>query len=202
MNNEKIEPYFNQFDVLVSFGNDLDEHLFESQGNAHSILSNISKLLKNKGYFFGLSFDSSELWTRITKVFTSNRTSFQTQKELIHIDFPDISLLYNHPDDIYKESIEDSISSSNFGIRFYSFLENRRNTNYLIHIPTFINIAKKYNLYLVEMTNCVEFYQLQKSRWFEELKKMNVFMKPKNIILPEQRDALSLYTTFVFQKIE
>lgn len=183
-------------DVCASFGDEIDSLLFRSNEDLCSVLSFVSSVLKDKGLFFGISFDSSEIWARITKSQIINRSFFTTQKDLLRLEFEDTNKLYHYNN---EGGVDDF--SSNIGISYNVLIENRKQSNYMIHNQTLINVAKHYGLYLVDMTNCAEYYQTQKHRWFEELKRMNVFAKPKNNILPEQKDALSLYTTFVFQKI-
>lgn len=189
------QDHYNSVDYFASFGDDLDNYLFRSKDELCEIFAFASNILKDGGFFFGLVFDASEIFTRTTKSQMIGKTYFQTQKDLIRVDFRDIGKLYQN---VYESS--DQSAEDHLGIGYEVFLENKKQTNYMIHSQTFINVAKQFGLYLVEMTNCSEFYQLHKNRWFEELKRMNAFAKPKNSILPEQRDALSLYTTFVFQK--
>jgi len=70
---------------------------------------------------------------------------------------------------------------------------------FLVHFPSFIKLAGKVGLTMLEISNLLEFYDENKKNYGEQLKQLNVLNKEQKIE-GKQKDLIGLYTTFIFQK--
>jgi len=154
------------------------EESFKTIEAMENLFFNVSFLLAEGGYFFGITIDSAAIWSAVQKSnHTKPRVTFS--KLSAHIEFND------------NEFAE-------VGCKFTFQADDGKRINYLIHPATFCSIAAKHGLRLISMTNCSEFYEDQKKN-FQSL--LNRSSKEKFVFQSEQKQIYGWYTTFIFQKI-
>uniref|UniRef100_A0A6B2LG13 mRNA (guanine-N(7))-methyltransferase n=1 Tax=Arcella intermedia TaxID=1963864 RepID=A0A6B2LG13_9EUKA len=143
------------------------------------VLQNVSSVLKEGGYFFGMFMDSSAVWSAVQKNSDPRASAKYYTIEFGSTDFKHI------------------------GSKFTFVLDQKApTTHYLIHLPTFIQKASEYNLRMVSLINCNEFFEDHK-KTFGDLLNRALGQKPgdKPNIDNDQKSIIGLYTTFVFQKV-
>ncbi|EGC30726.1 hypothetical protein DICPUDRAFT_89950 [Dictyostelium purpureum] len=165
------------FDVVSCFNG--VQNSFSSAQDAEQLIKNVSVLLKDGGFFFGIIPDSSSIWYRSQKV----SSGFPGVKSALYtIEFnSEISNFFGCK---YKLTLKDG-----------SIIEEN-----LIHFPSFINICKKYNLTLVEAINFTDFYDENKKTYEKLLKNSGVLPQGIKKIDQPQMELIGLYTTFIFVK--
>lgn len=197
-----MDSILGTFDMLLSCDPFLERKLFFSSDDLLNILGNISSLLKPGAFWTGICFDSSEIWLRIVK--NPLKPSFSTQNGLIKVELKNISKLFpQDPLIYYPESslgTEWLSSSQTFGIDIIVSMENKLDHLFLIHFPTLIGALKKVGMKCLSIRNLNEFYDIFKTREEDQLKKMGILSSKIPHLLPEQKDAMSLFCVYVFQK--
>jgi len=150
-------------------------------------------MLKPEGFFFGgflftlyqpnrsVVPDSSILWYRAVKNALENQIPYiQT---LMYSAF------------FYSKDF------STFGTKFQLGLaDGTFETDYLVHFPTLLRLAKKHGLEMIEITNFLEFFEDHNKAFDHYLKKLNVLEKDKKSLNPGQAEIIGLFTMFVFRK--
>jgi hypothetical protein len=162
------------FDVILS-----------SEAHITHLLRNVSALLMPGGYLVGQCFDSSEIYARVWKRKTTDTLSVVTKGGLMRLQFQNDR--FEHIGSAYRVIINNQSGDGAL--------------HYLIHFPTFLRLAKQFQLRMIEITNANEFYEENKRVYFDTLKRWGVLQKSHKFkFLPEQKDVLSLYALFTFQK--
>jgi len=184
-NHPLMIPY--DFDCVVCF-NGLDSVLIDESA-MRFLFSNVSTMLKNDGYFFGVMNDSSEIWSRAQKLIIQKSRGHDKQIKIQ-------SKLYS----ITFETEE----FSNIGCPYDYLLDGFKVVrHYLIHFPSFRRIANEYHLEVVSISNCNEFYEDYKKYYPELLQQLGVLsQKNKKGLISEQKEITGIYTNFVIQKRE
>ncbi|XP_018331588.1 mRNA cap guanine-N7 methyltransferase [Agrilus planipennis] len=138
---------------------------FESLKQAECMLHNAAECLSAGGYFIGTILDSNHLLVRARKK-KSNR--FGNGVYQVQMDF-----------DINKPPL--------FGAKYHFYLDGVVDCpEFLIHFPTFVKLAKKYGLKLIEKSNFYDFYEKMKI----EGKQLMVNMKALETYPPYQGASL------------
>jgi len=168
------------FDHVVCFqGLDL---VLESADSIKNILQNVSHLLKDGGYFFGIFMDSSAIWSAVQKSLVDSRSLPSVSNKLFQIHFQ-------------------SAEFQHIGCPYTFVLDLKTHSHYLIHLPTFCKHAEEFNLKMISLLNCNEFYEDHKKNFGDLLNRALQQGKAERTIDQDQKQIIGFYTTFVFQKI-
>eukprot|EP01129_Flabellula_baltica_P013404 TRINITY_DN6203_c0_g1_i1.p1 TRINITY_DN6203_c0_g1~~TRINITY_DN6203_c0_g1_i1.p1 ORF type:complete len:295 (+),score=50.95 TRINITY_DN6203_c0_g1_i1:48-887(+) len=171
------------FDCVAAF--DGLDRIFVDELAIGNTFKNINHLLKVGGYFFGIFHDSSELWAAAQK---SRDNPPHVNSKLFNIQFVNE----------FGGEFAFSEIGTPYDFRLDEFKSQRY---YMIHFPTLIRIAREYGLEMVTLMNCLDFFEDFKIHYEDMLIKLGVFSPDKKQIHTFQREAINLFTTFVFQKI-
>jgi len=164
-----------EFDVVASFNNALGLS-FENEQKANIFISNVASLLKDKGVFFGIVLDSSQIWYK-----AAGHGNVDKEK-LYVLEFENEK--FEHFGTYYRlkmEGLEDSVG-------------------YLVHFPSLIRICRENKLRMLDIGNFVSYYDEKRKYYSEHLHKLGVLSKQFPALANEQKSVVQLYTTFVFQK--
>jgi len=156
--------------------------ILESTESIKTVLQNVSFLLKEGGYFFGIFMDSSAIWSAVQKSLVDSRSLPSVSTKLFQIHFQ-------------------SAEFQHVGCPYNFTLDQKVNSYFLIHLPTFCRIAEEYHLKVISLINCTEFYEDHKKNFGELLNRALQQGKTERTIDPDQKQIIGFYTTFVFQKI-
>eukprot|EP01100_Stratorugosa_tubuloviscum_P000954 TRINITY_DN1211_c0_g2_i1.p1 TRINITY_DN1211_c0_g2~~TRINITY_DN1211_c0_g2_i1.p1 ORF type:complete len:294 (+),score=124.51 TRINITY_DN1211_c0_g2_i1:62-883(+) len=185
----KISLFDNNFIELNDFEKDCDSiaafnglaESFENEIKVKAFLENAARRLKKNGFFFGIVADSSSIWCKIQK----------DQKSL----FPSIA-----KGEYYSIEFENKIESF-FGVKYTLTIKDvQKKTEYLVHFPSLIRIAKLVGFEVLEISNFCEFYEENKWNYIDYLNALRVLDK-ENEINPNQIEIIGLFTTFIFRKL-
>eukprot|EP01126_Amoeba_proteus_P027760 TRINITY_DN2749_c0_g1_i6.p1 TRINITY_DN2749_c0_g1~~TRINITY_DN2749_c0_g1_i6.p1 ORF type:complete len:206 (-),score=37.08 TRINITY_DN2749_c0_g1_i6:575-1192(-) len=161
-----------QHDVVCCFrGMDAGLGSFESM---KCFFANVSALLSENGFFFGIIMDSSMIWGSVQK---DPKPTVQNKRALIKFkdsNFHPIGCQYTFQDSQNKKSF------------------------YLIHRPTFVKIAKEFGLILLSFINCNDFYEDHKINFKNLLDRIGAGQE--FVIGTDEKQIIGWHTTFVFQK--
>jgi len=118
---EKLKTHEHKFDHVVCFQG-LDP-IFDSLDTIRTVFRNISFLLKEGGYFFGILMDSSAIWSSVQK-------SLIDAKSKPHIESKYFQLQFQTSD------------FQHIGCPYTFMVDGKTYNHYLIHFPTFTKIAE------------------------------------------------------------
>mmetsp|Transcript_56243 Transcript_56243/g.137947 ORF Transcript_56243/g.137947 Transcript_56243/m.137947 type:complete len:284 (-) Transcript_56243:316-1167(-) len=171
------------FDVVTCFGK--LQLCWGNEENANRFLQNVSNVLRPGGLFIGFMPDPEAIWTLCQKRHTGEEPPHAV-KELYNIKF------HTHEQEI-------------FGARYNFQMEDGKSAQqfFLVHIHTLMELALVYGLEMVEMKNMGSFYQDYSHYFAEILKEQGVLADPYSMRVGEgAMDLFSLYTSFVFRRID
>jgi len=135
--------------------------------------------LKSGGFFFGIVPDSSAIWY---KAHRNPSAKASVKGDLFSIEFHDENF-------------------SHFGSKYTLKLEGCEDIEeYLVHFPSLIRIAREYQLEMVEIVNMLDLLEENVKKFSDVLKQLHV-LNNQGRFEQNQKDVVSLYTCFVFQKI-
>jgi hypothetical protein len=174
-----------QHSVVFAFS-ELDQNLFMNENSLQTFISVVSGLLKPGGYFVGSFLDSAEIFRQLVKNSQHGKISFTSSKNLISFQF----------DSSTATTMMSSQRRQFYGLPCSVTMEEQTVQCYMVHTPTFINLAKSAGLELVDMPNSVDLFDEAK-RNHPDLKKLVPSAKappnqPKTslYVLPEQKEVL------------
>lgn len=169
------------FDVVACF--DGMQNSFVAEEQVRSFLWSATSRLRDGGYFIGLLPDSSAIWCKAQKE-AQKEGSAKIRGKLFTFSFDD-----------------DLNNFKPFGTSYTRHIQGETSdpTEYMVHFPTLLQIAKQFHLEMIEITNFQEFYEDYKANFSTLLKSMAVLDK-KGKIIPEQMDLIGLKTIFIFRK--
>ncbi|KAG0481023.1 hypothetical protein HPP92_011881 [Vanilla planifolia] len=165
---------------------------FENEERVGTLLHNVSYLLKPGGFFFGITPDSSTIWTKYQKIVEAS-----------------------HNKGTGLKAVQNCIRSDNYVITFEVEEEKYKCMNYLdnsLHAAAVYNLfhlfvypnfrlAREAGLEYVEIQNLAEFYDDNRSQFAGMLSSYGAnFVDPRGKLLSRSFDILGLYAIFVFQK--
>ncbi|KAJ1271947.1 hypothetical protein BS78_06G165300 [Paspalum vaginatum] len=154
---------------------------FESEERAKKLLNNVSSLLKPGGYFFGMTPDSSTIWTKYQKnVEASHNKGLKTVPNSIRSE--------NYTITFEVEEEKFPFFGKKYQLKFSS--EAGFENHCLVHFPSLMRLAREAGLEYVEIQNLTEFYDDNSAS----------FLDGRGKLLTRSYDILGLYSTFVFQK--
>ncbi|XP_074589231.1 mRNA cap guanine-N(7) methyltransferase 2 isoform X1 [Curcuma longa] len=209
------KPYTAEFCELDPYVENLESHLhdkgipadivccfqnlqscFESEEKAASLLKNVSSLLKPGGYFFGITPDSSTIWTKYQKNVEASHNKGIGMKAN---SFPSCIRSENYIITFEVEEEKFPFFGKKYQIKFANEITSE--THCLVHFASLIRLARDAGLDYVEIQNLAEFYDDNRSQFVNMLFSYGGnFMDPRGRLLPRTLDLLGLYSTFVFQK--
>ena len=117
-------------------------YTFESLPQAEVLVKNAAECLQAGGYFIGTIPDSNQFVSRVRK---SNSNSFGN--------------------DIFKVTFDEDMNTAPplFGLKYNFHLDGVVNCpEFLVHFPTFVELAKKYGLKLIKKESFIDFYERMK----------------------------------------
>ena len=195
---EKIDKKY-YFD-LVSCQFALHYH-FESEKRLNAFLYNASNRLCDGGYFIGTIVEDNVIVKRLRNRKNINENKYINEKLTFGNEYYSVKFSQKHFDK----------KNGPYGIKYGFYLEDsidKRDEEgnikyveeYLIIFKEFIELCKKYDLYLVEKKNFTKFYEdYTKIEQFKRLSnKMLKNLDNKNI--QQQWEIIQLYMVFVFRK--
>lgn len=163
-------------------------YAFQSEERVRQLLQNVTARLKPGGFFVGTTIDSNVLIRKLRAI-------------------DDIKIGTS----VYKVQFDDAHVSKHFekgnpyGIR-YSFTLDQSVEDcpeYLVHFPSFVELAAEYDLEMVMHANFHDFFKEFTSDQYENYRRliytMNV-VDEQGTISPDQWDAIYLYTAFAFKR--
>ncbi|KAG0483506.1 hypothetical protein HPP92_011590 [Vanilla planifolia] len=162
---------------------------FENEERVGTLLHNVSYLLKPGGFFFGITPDSSTIWTKYQKIVEASHnkgTGLKAVQNCIRSDN-------------YVITFEVSFFGKKYTLKFANDIASE--THCLVHFPSLIRLAREAGLEYVEIQNLAEFYDDNRSQFAGMLSSYGAnFVDPRGKLLSRSFDILGLYAIFVFQK--
>ncbi|XP_062185843.1 mRNA cap guanine-N7 methyltransferase 2 isoform X1 [Phragmites australis] len=170
---------------------------FESEERARKLLNNVSSLLKPGGYFFGMTPDSSTIWTKYQKnVEASHNKGLKTVPNSVRSE--------NYTITFEVEEEKFPFFGKKYQLKFAN--EAVFDNHCLVHFPSLMRLclnrlAREAGLEYVEIQNLTEFYDDNRTQFAPMLGSCGAsFVDPRGKLLGRSYDILGLYSTFVFQK--
>ncbi|KAH7431078.1 hypothetical protein KP509_08G028900 [Ceratopteris richardii] len=165
---------------------------FLTEDMVRTLLQNVSSVLRPGGYFFGITADSSTIWSKYQKaVEVPHRGGMYRVLPRVQSEY-------------YTISFEDDRFTP-FGTRYTLqfgdgvIFEGQQ----LIHFPSFIRLAEEVGLEYMELQNLQEFYDDYRLQFLDILRATCTNLVDVKGRLPQYaHDILSLYTTFIFKKAD
>ncbi|MQL92541.1 hypothetical protein Taro_025161 [Colocasia esculenta] len=169
---------------------------FESEERARSLFRNVAVLLKPGGYFFGITPDSSTLWTKYQKnVETSHNKGIGMKPNMV----PNSIRSENYIITFETEEEKFPLFGKKYHLKFANDITSE--THCLVHFPSLIRLAREAGLEYVEIQNLTEFYDDNRAQFAGLLFNFGTnFVDLRGKLLARPFDILGLYATFVFQK--
>uniref|UniRef100_A0A804MD88 mRNA cap guanine-N(7) methyltransferase 2 n=2 Tax=Zea mays TaxID=4577 RepID=A0A804MD88_MAIZE len=165
---------------------------FENEEQAKKLLNNVSSLLKPGGYFFGITPDSSTIWTKYQKnVEASHNKGLKTVPNSIRSE--------NYTITFEVEEEKFPFFGKKYQLKFASdaVFENQC----LVHFPTLMRLSREAGLEYVEIQNLTEFYDDNRTQFAPMLGGYGAsFLDARGKLVARSYDILGLYSAFVFQK--
>ncbi|CAN6276357.1 unnamed protein product [Urochloa humidicola] len=165
---------------------------FESEEQAKKLLNNVSSLLKPGGYFFGMTPDSSTIWTKYQKnVEASHNKGLKAVPNSIRSE--------NYTITFEVEEEKFPFFGKKYQLKFAS--EAVSENHCLVHFPSLMRLAREAGLEYVEIQNLTEFYDDNRTQFAPMLGGYSAsFLDARGKLVTRSYDILGLYSTFVFQK--
>lgn len=166
---------------------------FASEEQAKSLLQNVASLLKPGGYFFGITADSSTIWSKYQKAVEG---AIKAGNLRVNGMLPRVRT------DQYIITFEDDRFTP-FGMKYQiQFLDGLPSqTQLLVHFPSLIRLATEVGLETIEIQNMLEFYEDYRIQFMGILQNTCGNLLDNKVRLPHRtHDLLSLFTTFIFRK--
>ncbi|RLM65603.1 mRNA cap guanine-N7 methyltransferase 2 [Panicum miliaceum] len=165
---------------------------FESEERAKKLLNNASSLLKPGGYFFGMTPDSSTIWTKYQKnVEASHNKGLKTVPNSIRSE--------NYTITFEVEEEKFPFFGKKYQLKFAS--EAVSENHCLVHFPSLMRLAREAGLEYVEIQNLTEFYDDNRTQFAPMLGGYSAsFLDARGKLVTRSYDILGFYSTFVFQK--
>ncbi|XP_077230353.1 S-adenosyl-L-methionine-dependent methyltransferases superfamily protein isoform X2 [Tasmannia lanceolata] len=169
---------------------------FETEERARSLLRNVSSLLKPGGYFFGITPDSSTIWTKYQKNVEASHNKGSGMKPNT---VPNCIRSENYVITFEVEEEKFPLFGKKYQLKFAN--EVASEIHCLVHFPSLIRLAREAGLEYVEIQNLTEFYDDNRAQFAGMLHSYGPnFVDPRGKLLARSFDVLGLYTTFIFQK--
>lgn len=207
------KPYTAEFCVLDPSVENLGSHLqdkgipvdivcclqhlqlcFEREERVRTLLHNVSSLLEPGGYFFGITPDSSTIWTKYQKIVETSHNKGSGLKAVQNCIRSD-----NYAITFEVEEEKFPFFGKKYMLKFANDIVSE--THCLVHFPSLIRLARESGLDYVEIQNLAEFYDDNRSQFAGMLSSYGPnFLDPRGKLLARSFDILGLYSIFIFQK--
>ncbi|CAN6568479.1 hypothetical protein ACFX13_001075 [Malus domestica] len=169
---------------------------FQTEEKARKLLLNVSSLLKPRGYFFGITPDSSTIWAKYQKNVEAYHNRSGGMKPNI---VPNCIRSENYMITFEVEEEKFPIFGKKYQLKFANDFSPENHV--LVHFPSFIRLAREAGLEYVEIQNLTEFYDDNRAQFAGMImNSCSNLVDPRGRLLPRSYDVLGLYTTFIFQK--
>lgn len=193
---EKLESYLQDKGIPVDIVCCL-QHLqlsFESEERARALLHNVSSLLRPGGYFFGITPDSSTIWTKYQKnVEASHNKGLKPNTVANCIRTESYVITFEVEEEKFP------LFGKKYQLKFTNDVASE--IHCLVHFPSLIRLAREAGLEYVEIQNLTEFYDDNRAQFSGMLHSFGAnFVDPRGKLLARSFDVLGLYSTFIFQK--
>ena len=195
---EKINK--NYYFDLVSCQFALHYH-FQNEKRLNAFLTNVSSRLCEGGYFIGTIIEDNVIVKRLRNRKKMTENKYLKEKFTFGNEYYSVKFSQKHFD----------VKNGPFGIKYGFYLEDSIDNRdeegkikyveeYLIVFNEFVELCKKYDLYLVEKENFTKFYSDYVK--IEQFKKLSERMLKdlNNVNIQQQWEIIQLYMVFAFRK--
>ena len=195
---EKINK--NYYFDLVSCQFALHYH-FQNEERLNAFLTNVSSRLCEGGYFIGTIIEDNVIVKRLRNRKKIAENKYLKEKFTFGNEYYSVKFSQKHFD----------VKNGPFGIKYGFYLEDSIDNRdeegkikyveeYLIVFNEFVELCKKYDLYLVEKENFTKFYSDYVK--IEQFKKLSERMLKdlNNVNIQQQWEIIQLYMVFAFRK--
>ena len=195
---EKINK--NYYFDLVSCQFALHYH-FQNEERLNAFLTNVSSRLCQGGYFIGTIIEDNVIVKRLRNRKNIIDNKYLKEKFTFGNEYYSVKFSQKHFD----------VKNGPFGIKYGFYLEDSIDNRdeegkikyveeYLIVFNEFVELCKKYDLYLVEKENFTKFYSdYVKMEHFKRLSE-KMLKDLNNINIKQQWEIIQLYMVFAFRK--
>ena len=195
---EKIDK--NYYFDLVSCQFALHYH-FQNEERLNAFLTNVSSRLCEGGYFIGTIIEDNVIVKRLRNRKKIAENKYLKEKFTFGNEYYSVKFSQKHFD----------VKNGPFGIKYGFYLEDSIDNRdeegkikyveeYLIVFNEFVELCKKYDLYLVEKENFTKFYSdYVKIEQFKRLSE-RMLKDLNNVNIQQQWEIIQLYMVFAFRK--
>ena len=195
---EKIDK--NYYFDLVSCQFALHYH-FQNEKRLNAFLTNVSSRLCEGGYFIGTIIEDNVIVKRLRNRKKIAENKYLKEKFTFGNEYYSVKFSQKHFD----------VKNGPFGIKYGFYLEDSIDNRdeegkikyveeYLIVFNEFVELCKKYDLYLVEKENFTKFYNdYVKIEQFKRLSE-RMLKDLNNVNIQQQWEIIQLYMVFAFRK--
>ena len=195
---EKINK--NYYFDLVSCQFALHYH-FQNEERLNAFLTNVSSRLCEGGYFIGTIIEDNVIVKRLRNRKKIAENKYLKEKFTFGNEYYSVKFSQKHFD----------VKNGPFGIKYGFYLEDSIDNRdeegkikyveeYLIVFNEFVELCKKYDLYLVEKENFTKFYSdYVKIEQFKRLSE-RMLKDLNNVNIKQQWEIIQLYMVFAFRK--
>ena len=195
---EKINK--NYYFDLVSCQFALHYH-FQNEERLNAFLTNVSSRLCEGGYFIGTIIEDNVIVKRLRNRKKIAENKYLKEKFTFGNEYYSVKFSQKHFD----------VKNGPFGIKYGFYLEDSIDNRdeegkikyveeYLIVFNEFVELCKKYDLYLVEKENFTKFYSdYVKIEQFKRLSE-RMLKDLNNVNIQQQWEIIQLYMVFAFRK--
>ena len=195
---EKIDK--NYYFDLVSCQFALHYH-FQNEKRLNAFLTNVSSRLCEGGYFIGTIIEDNVIVKRLRNREKIAENKYLKEKFTFGNEYYSVKFSQKHFD----------VKNGPFGIKYGFYLEDSIDNRdeegkikyveeYLIVFNEFVELCKKYDLYLVEKENFTKFYSdYVKIEQFKRLSE-RMLKDLNNVNIQQQWEIIQLYMVFAFRK--
>ena len=195
---EKIDKKY-YFD-LVSCQFALHYH-FQNEKRLNAFLTNVSSRLCEGGYFIGSIIEDNVIIKRLRNRKNIENNKYINEKLTFGNEYYSVKFAQKH------FNIKDGPYGIKYGFYLEDSIDNRDEEGkikyveeYLIVFKEFVELCKKYDLYLVEKENFTQFYNdYIKIDQFKRLSE-KMLKDLNNVNIKQQWEIIQLYMVFVFRK--
>lgn len=211
------------FSLIMASDNTLERTSFKSLDHLNDTLQTASSLLSVGGHFVGFVWDSAELWRQSVEVTSSMRRqddyashslhspqlpspetlsvkeTFSVASGHIHFHIPHLSAVLAAENEKI-DLLAPKPLNRYLGINFKISMEGYTESLHICHAETMMEVAKAHGFVCCSFRNLLDFYDTFKLREDEALRKLQVYAKTVTKLLPEQKEAASMMSIFVFRK--
>ncbi|XP_078435099.1 S-adenosyl-L-methionine-dependent methyltransferases superfamily protein isoform X2 [Wolffia australiana] len=125
---------------------------FESAERARNLLRNVSNMLKPGGYFFGITPDSSTIWTKYQKNVEASHSKAGGTKPIV----ANCIRSENYVVTFETEEEKFPLFGKKYHLKFANDIASENHC--LVHFPSLIRLAREAGLEYIEIQNLTEFY--------------------------------------------